>query len=112
MAVTRAARARGEVYLVRLDPTLGSEIRKTRPCVVVSPDELNQYLRTVIVAPMTTGGPGYPWRVPCRFQRRSGFVGLDQLRTVDGERLLRRLGRLTPATVTAVLQRLHEMFAE
>lgn len=112
MAVTRAARARGEVYLVRLDPTLGSEIRKTRPCVVVSPDELNQYLRTVIVAPMTTGGPGYPWRVPCRFQRRSGFVALDQLRTVDGERLLRRLGRLTPATVTAVLQRLHEMFAE
>ena len=112
MAVTRSARARGEVHLVRLDPTQGSEIRKTRPCVVVSPDELNQYLRTVIVAPMTTGGQAYPWRVRCRFQRRSGFVALDQLRTVDGERLLRRLGRLTPRTVTAVLQRLHEMFAK
>lgn len=112
MAVTRSARARGEVHLVRLDPKLGSEIRKTRPCVVVSPDELNEYLRTVIVAPMTTGGQAYPWRVRCRFQRRAGFVALDQLRTVDGERLLRRLGRLTPQTVTAVLQRLHETFAE
>jgi mRNA interferase MazF len=112
VAVTRAGRARGEVHLVRLDPTLGSEIQKTRPCLVVLPDELNQYLRTVIIAPMTTGGRRYPWRVPCRFQRRSGFVALDQLRTVDGERLLRRLGRLTPETVMAVLQRLQEMFAE
>ena len=111
MAVTRAGRARGEVHLVRLDPTLGSEIQKTRPCLVVSPDELNQYLRTVIIAPMTTGRGAYPWRVPCRFQRRSGFVALDQLRTVDAERLLRRLGRLTPRTVAAVLQRLQEMFA-
>jgi mRNA interferase MazF len=110
--VTRAARARGEVHLVRLDPTPGSEIQKTRSCVVVSPDELNQYLRTVIVAPMTTGGRAYPWRVPCRFQRRSGFVALDQLRTVDAERLLRPLGRLTPQTVTTVLRRLQEMFAE
>lgn len=112
MEVTRAPQARGEVHLVRLDPTLGSEIQKTRPCVVVSPDELNQSLRTVIVAPMTTGGRAYPWRVPCRFQRRSGFVALDQLRTVDAERLLRPLGRLTPRTVTTVLQRLQEMFAE
>jgi mRNA interferase MazF len=103
VAVTRAARARGDVHLVRLDPTLGSEIQKTRPCLVVSRDELNQYLRTVIVAPMTAGGRAYPWRVPCRFQRRSGFVALDQLRTVDAERLLRRLGRLTPQTVTIVL---------
>jgi mRNA interferase MazF len=108
----RAGRARGEVHLVRLNPTLGSEIQKTRPCLVVSPDELNQYLHTVIIAPMTTGGGRYPWRVPCRFQRRSGFVALDQLRTVDTERLLQRLGRLTPATVAAVLQRLQEMFAE
>lgn len=111
MAVTRVGRARGDVHLVRLDPALGSEIQKTRPCLVVSPDELNQYLRTVIIAPMTTGGQAYPWRVPCRFQRRSGFVALDQLRTVDAERLLRRLGRLTPPTVTEVLQRLQEMFA-
>jgi mRNA interferase MazF len=95
-----------------LDPAPGSEIQKTRPCLVVSPDELNQYLRTVIVVPMTTGGRAYPWRVPCRFQRRSGFVALDQLRTVDAERLRRRLGRLTPHTVATVLQRLQEMFAE
>jgi mRNA interferase MazF len=95
-----------------LDPTLGSEIQKTRPCLIVSPDELNQYLRTVIVAPMTTGGRAYPWRVPCRFQRRSGFVALDQLRTVDAERLLRPLGRLTPRGVATVLRRLQEMFAE
>lgn len=112
VAVTRAARARGEVHLVRLDPTLGSEIQKTRPCLIVSPDELNEYLRTVIVAPMTTGGRAYPWRVACRFKRRSGFVALDQLRTVDAGRLLRRLGRLTPHTVTMILQRLQEMFAE
>ncbi len=76
VAVTRAGRARGEVHLVGLDPTLGSEIQKTRPCPVVSPDELNQYLRTVIIAPMITGGGTYPWRVPCRFRRRSGFVAL------------------------------------
>jgi mRNA interferase MazF len=78
----------------------------------VSPDELNQYLRPVLIAPMTTGGGAYPWRVPCRFQRRPGFVALDQLGTVDAERLLRRLGRLTPQAITAVLQRLQEMFAE
>jgi mRNA interferase MazF len=112
VAVTRGIRARGDVHLVRLDPTLGSEIQKTRPCLVVSPDELNQDRRTVIVAPMTTGGRAYPWRVSCRFQRRSGFVALDQLRTVDAERLVRRLGRVTPDTVTTVLQRLQEMFAE
>ena len=103
---------RGEVHLVRLDPTLGSEIKKTRPCLVVSPDELNQHLRTVIVAPMTTGGQAYPWRVPCRFQNRSGFVVLDQLRTVDGERLLKRLGRLSSGATTEVLDALQEMFAE
>ena len=112
MAVTRAVRARGDVHLVRLDPTLGSEIQKSRPCLVVSPDELNHHLRTVIVAPMTTAGHAYPWRVPCRFQRRSGFVALEQLRTVDAERLVRRLGRLQPQSIGAVLQRLQEMFAE
>jgi mRNA interferase MazF len=100
------------VHLVRLDPTLGSEIRKTRPCVVVSPDELNAYLRTAVVAPMTTAGQAYPWRVACRFQRRAGFVALDQVRTVDAERLIKRLGRLSPDTVSAVLRGLQEMFAE
>lgn len=112
MAVARAFITRGDVCLVRLDPTLGSEIRKTRPCLVVSPDELNQHLRTVMVAPMTTGGHAYPWRIPCRFQNRSGFVALDQLRTVDSERLVKRLGRLSSGTMTEVLEGLKEMFAE
>jgi len=103
---------RGEVYLVQLDPTRGSEIRKTRPCLVVSPDELNHHLLTVIVAPMTTGGQAYPWRVQCRFQSRAGFVAIDQLRTVDTERLVRRLGRLSPNSVAAVMAVLQEMFAQ
>jgi mRNA interferase MazF len=103
--------ARGDVYLVQLDPTRGSEIRKTRPCLVVSPDELNEHLRTVIVAPMTTGGQAYPWRVACRFQGRSGFVATDQLRTVDTERLAKRLGRLTSNSLAAILSILEEMFA-
>ncbi len=102
---------RGEVHLVRLDPTLGSEIRKTRPCLIVSPDELNQHLRTAIVAPMTTRGRAYPWRIVCRFQHQSGFVALDQLRTVDRERMVKRLGRLGPRTVAAVLDGLQELFA-
>ena len=112
MAVARAPITRGDVHLVRLDPTLGSEIRKTRPCMVISPDELNQHLRTAIVAPMTTGGHAYPWRVACRFQNRSGFVALDQLRTVDRERLVKRLGRLSAATTTEALDTLQEMFTE
>lgn len=112
MVAGRRRAARGEVHLVRLDPTLGSEIRKTRPCLVVSPDELNQHLHTVIVAPMTTAGQAYPWRIPCRFQNRSGFVALDQVRTVDDERLVRRLGHLAPDTVVGVLRGLQEMFAE
>ena len=101
---------RGEVFLVALDPTRGSEIRKTRPCVVVSPDELNTHLRTVIVAPLTTGGQKYPFRVSCRFAGRSGAVVVDQLRTVDRERLVRRLGRLSPPTFVNVLATLQEMF--
>jgi mRNA interferase MazF len=111
MALVPLEIARGDVHLVRLDPTLGSEIRKTRPCLVVSPNELNQHLRTVIVAPMTTAGHAYPWRVGCRFQNRSGFVALDRVRTVDRERLVKRLGRLSVATVTEVLETLQEMFA-
>ena len=103
---------RGEVHLVRLDPTLGSEIRKTRPCLIVSPDELNRHLRTAVIAPMTAGGQAYPWRIPCRFRQRAGFVALDQLRTVDQDRLVGRLGRLVPSTVAAVLEGLQEMFSE
>ena len=103
---------RGEIWLAALDPTIGGEIRKTRPCVIVSPDELNTYLRTFIVAPLTTGGQPYPFRVPCRFGRRAGHVVLDQIRTVDRKRLVRRLGRLTPAALSKVLRVLQEMFAE
>jgi mRNA interferase MazF len=103
---------RGDVHLVRLDPTLGSEIQKTRPCLIVSPDELNAHLRTVIVAPMTTGGRAYPWRIRCRFRNRSGYVVLDQLRTVDRERLVKRLGALSTQTVTEVLGGLQELFAD
>lgn len=112
VAIAGPAIRRGHVYLVRLDPTLGSEIKKTRPCVVVSPDELNEHLRTVIVAPMTTGGRAYPWRPRCRFQGRAGFVALDQLRTVDVDRLVQPLGEIEATTVVAVLQGLQDMFAE
>ena len=101
---------RGEVFLVELDPTRGSEIRKTRPCVVLSPDELNHHLRTSIVAPMSTGGHAYPFRIPCRFAGKSGHVILDQLRTVDHERFRKKLGALAPTTVEAALGVLAEMF--
>jgi mRNA interferase MazF len=111
MAVKRQTFLRGDVCLIQLDPTLGSEIRKTRPCVVVSPDELNQHLRTLIVAPMTTGGYAYPWRVACRFQNRSGFVATDQIRTIDSERITKRLGRLSANSLSSVLNILREMFA-
>ncbi len=110
MALANSPPTRGDVFLIELDPTRGSEIRKTRPCLVVSPDELNQHLRTVIVAPMTTGGQAYPWRVRCRFRERAGYVAIDQLRTVDSTRLVKRLGRVSPGTLTAVLAILQEMF--
>ena len=103
--------SRFDVYLVSLDPTVGSEIRKTRPCLVVSPDEMNRHIRTVIVAPMTTKGQEYPTRVPCRFRRNAGQVVLDQIRTVDAVRLVRKLGRLDINTGAKVLAVLGEMFA-
>ncbi len=102
---------RGDVYLINLNPTRGGEIRKTRPCVVVSPDELNAHLGTFIVAPLTTGSHPYPFRVQCRFAGKTGHVVLDQVRTVDQERLVRRLGRLTPGTLARALAVLQEMFA-
>lgn len=110
MVIADAVR-RGEVYLVSLNPTQGSEIQKSRPCVVVSPDELNAHLRTFIVAPMTTGGHAYPFRVACRFRGRTGHVVLDQIRVVDRERLVRRLGRLSADTLTQALVVLQEMFS-
>lgn len=102
---------RFEVYLVSLDPTIGREIRKTRPCVVVSPDEMNRHIGTVIVAPMTTRGRPYPSRVHCRFQGKEGQIVLDQLRTVDRRRLTRKLGRIDSRTGDAALAVLAEMFA-
>lgn len=100
------------VYLVRPDPTVGSEIQKMRPCVVVSPDEMNAAIATVIVAPMTTGGHDYPTRVPCEFRGKSGRIVLDQLRTVDKTRLVRRLGTIDQPTRALLLSVLAEMFAE
>lgn len=102
---------RGEVFLVNLDPTVGREIRKARPYVIVSPNELNAHLATFIVAPLTTGAHPYPFRVACRFDGTDGHVVLDQLRTVDRVRLSRKLGALTPVTQQKVLTVLQEMFA-
>ena len=110
LKVIRPPPSRGDVYLIQLDPTRGSEIRKTRPCLVVSPDELNHHLRTVIVAPMTTAGQPSPFRLSCRFARKQGRVVLDQLRTVDRERLKKRLGAIAPATLAGALAILGEMF--
>ena len=101
---------RGDVFLVSLDPARGDEIQKTRPCVVVSPDELNAHFRTFIVAPLATGGHPYPFRVPCRFEGRAGYAVIDQIRTVDRKRLVRRLGKLSPSTLGRMLAILQEMF--
>jgi mRNA interferase MazF len=102
---------RFEVYLITLDPTRGSEIRKTRPCLVISPDEINRHLSTVIVAPMTTTRRGYPTRIEVQFAGKEGDIALDQLRTVDRTRLVRRLGQIDEALAREVANRLVEMFA-
>jgi mRNA interferase MazF len=103
---------RFEVYLVNLDPTIGSEIQKTRPCLVISPDEMNRHIATVILAPMTTRGRAYPTRISCQFQGKDGQIVLDQLRTVDKVRLIKRLGRISTTAQQEVLAVLAEMFAE
>jgi mRNA interferase MazF len=103
---------RFEVYLVNLDPTLGSEIQKTRPCLIISPDEMNDHIATVIVAPMTTKGRMYPTRVNCQFEGKEGQVVLDQIRTVDKFRLVKKLGTISASTQKEVLAVLMEMFAE
>lgn len=109
--VTEEDVLRGDVYLVSLNPTRGSEVRKTRPCVVVSPDELNAHLRTFIVAPLISGGHPYPFRVRCRFQDKDGHVVLDQIRAVDRDRLINRLGALADDTLGEILNVLQAMFA-
>src|SRR3982751_3311241 len=94
---------RFDVYLINLDPTIGSEIQKTRPCLIISPDEMNRFIRTVIIAPMSTRGASYPTRVACKFQGKQGQIVLDQIRTVDRTRLVRKLGKIGKQIQTEVL---------
>jgi mRNA interferase MazF len=103
---------RGEIWLVNLNPTVGSEIRKTRPCVVISPPEMHDYLRTAIVAPMTTGSHPAPFRIPVRHARKDGLILLDQIRAVDKARLVKRTGAVAAATLKDTLVVLGEIFAE
>lgn len=103
---------RFDVFLINLDPTLGSEIQMTRPCLIISPDQMNDHLSTVIVAPMTTKGRPYDTRVPCQFQGKDGQVVLDQMRTVDKVRLAKHLGRISPDIQKSTLAVLADLFAE
>ena len=103
---------RFDVYLVNLDPTLGSEIQKTRPCLIISPDEMNDHIATVIVAPMTTKGRDYPTRVNCHFEGKEGQIVLDQIRTIDKIRLVKKLGKISASIQKEVLSVLMEMFAD
>ena len=101
---------RFDVFLVALDPTIGRELKKTRRCTVISPDEMNQHIGMVIIAPMTTKGRDYPTRIPCTFQGVAGQVVLDQIRAVDKTRLVKKFGRLSPLASDRVLSVLGEMF--
>ena len=103
---------RGEIWLVNLDPTIGSEIKKTRPCVIVSPPELNQHLRTVMMAPMTSKGFAAPFRVPVTHAGTKGLIVLDQLRSVEKQRLVKKSGQVSAKTLGTVLKTLQELFAE
>ena len=102
---------RFDVYLINLDPTVGSEIRKTRPCLIISPDEMNQHIRTVLIAPMTTAGKDYPTRVKCRFKKKEGEIVLDQMRTIDKKRLIKKLGSIDSKTQSEVISILQRLFA-
>ena len=101
---------RGEIWLATLDPSIGSEIRKTRPCVIISPAEMHDYLRTVIVAPMTTGSRPAPFRIPLTFEGKKGLILLDQIRTLDKSRLAKRIGAVTPRTLSATLATMRVVF--
>ncbi|VGO21044.1 Endoribonuclease MazF [Pontiella sulfatireligans] len=103
---------RFDVFLIRLNPTQGHEIKKTRPCLVISPDEMNKHIGTVIIAPMTSKQRHYPTRVNCTFQGKQGQIVLDQIRTVDKTRLVRKLGVVSPSAQNKTLDTLAEMFAE
>lgn len=102
---------RFDVFLVNLDPTIGSEIKKTRPCVIISPDEMNRYINTVIIAPMTTAGKEYPTRVSCLFKKKKGHIVLDQIRTIDKERLIKNLGPIDAETQIRIVSVLQRLFA-
>jgi len=102
---------RFDVYLINLDPTVGSEIQKTRPCLIISPDEMNKYIRTVIVAPLTSAGKDYPTRVSCKFKKKRGQIVLDQIRTIDKVRLIKKLGSIDPETQLEVISVLQRLFA-
>jgi mRNA interferase MazF len=102
---------RFDVFLVNLDPTVGHEIKKTRPCLVISPNEMNRHISTVIVAPMTTKGRKYPTRISCSFQGKNGQIILDQIRTIDKERLVKRLGAISKKAQTKTLDVLQKMFS-
>ena len=102
---------RFEVHLVNLDPTVGHEIKKTRPCLIISPNEMNHNISTVIIAPMTTKGRNYPTRISCSFQGKNGQIVLDQIRTIDKRRLVKKLGVISKNAQTKTLNLLHEMFA-
>ena len=102
---------RFDVYLINLAPTVGSEIQKTRPCLIVSPDEMNRHIRTVIAAPMTTAGKDYPTRVSCKFKKKKGQIALDQIRTIDKTRLVKKLGSINPETQLEVISVLQRLFA-
>ncbi len=102
---------RFDVYLTNLDPTVGSEIQKTRPCLIISPDEMNRYIHTVIVAPMTSATKGYPTRVNCNFKKKKGQIVLDQIRTIDKQRLVKKIGSIDSKTQMEVIAVLQNMFA-
>ena len=102
---------RFDVYLINLDPTVGYEIKKTRPCLIVSPDEMNRHIRTVIVAPMTAAGKEYPTRISCTFKKKKGQIVIDQIRTIDKSRLIKRLGTIDPNTQLEVIKVLQRLFA-
>jgi len=102
---------RFDVYLINLDSAVGSEIQKTRPCLIISPDEMNRYIRTVIVAPLSTSGKDYPTRVACKFQKKKGQIVLDQIRTIDKTRLIKKLGSIDPEAQLEVISILQRLFA-
>ena len=102
---------RFDIFLISLDPTVGSEIQKTRPCLIISPDEMNRHIKTAIVAPLTSTGKDYPTRVPCKFKKKQGWIVLDQIRTIDKSKLIKKIGTIDPKAQLEVISTLQELFA-